>query len=267
MKQLNVTLSHLREVFERLPDMWATELAIVDRIEKMEWRGKRAGREKVLDIYQLGIDFGAEFAFTALRVSDPQPLADQIARFICIDIATAGLKAHPNFFRAYPEQWQENLRNFIARGGDLMEWESWCQRIRSDNRFSEVGNRLADRVVAAVCGRQNHPDIEEGGLEGLIDAVDELAWLYVQADARYTSARRIANLAAALETRWQSGTRLEFEFIDEIEAAMEELEEQLTPEHEQRALGVAWASLVLHTRGETIRPIAPIPAQDENDQG
>ena len=261
MKKLSVTLSHLREAFEQHADIWAHELEICNRIEKRKWKTKEVGTEMVVDVHQLGLDFGAEFAFNVLRFSDPKPLADQIARFICIDIAAAGLRTHPHMASLFPEKWEETLYGFIARGGDLVEMEGWCSVIQENFRYGDVSRRLSSRIVAVVCGRQDTPDIEEGGLDGLIDAVDDLAWLLMRADARYTSASRIATLAHGMEARWQNGTRLDFEFADEIDEAMEKLEEELIAEHEPRALGVAWASWVRHTRGEIIRPVAPIPAE------
>lgn len=270
-KQLNVTAAQLREAFERYPEMWVKELVIVNRLEQLAWISQQGGRKKLpeqtFDIYQLGLDFGADFALTALRFSQPKALANQIAQYICLDVAKAGLSAHPIYRHRFNDKWHEQLREFIGRGGDLEQWSEWCHLVITSSHGDPVFVRISDRVIAALCGRGGYPDIEEGGLDGLIDAVDDLAWLLVRADARYTAARRIADLAGDLETRWQNGTRLEFEFIDEIDAAMETLEDQLMPEYEQRALGVAWAALVLHTRGEAIRPVAPTPALDENEQG
>lgn len=271
MKQLNVTTAQLREAFECYPEMWVKELAIVNRLEQMTWRSQQGGRKKLpaqtFDIYQLGLDFGADFALNALRISQPKALANQIAQYICLDVARAGLNAHPIYCHRFNDNWHEQLREFIGRGGDVTVWDDWCQLVITASHGDPVFERITGRVIAALCGHGDYPDVEEGGLDGLLDAVDDLAWLLVHADARYTAAKRIADLALNLERRWQNGTRLEFEFIDEIDAAMETLEEQLTPEHEQRALGVAWAALVLHTRGEAIRPVAPMPAMAEDSQG
>lgn len=265
MKQLSVTVAALRAAFEENPEVWQPELAIIDRIEKMEWRGKRAGRMKVLDIHQLGLDFGAGFAMTALRFADPRPLANQIARFLCLDVAGAALRAHPGLNLSLKDGWQETLRDFIAGNGDLTTWEGWCQAVRREGeRRGEVAERIAGRITAAVCGRGDFADIYNGGLDGLLDAVDDLQLIFMRGDERYTAARRIADLANEIEARWQAGTRLKFAFAGAIDDAMEALEDQLLPDHEYRALGVVWAAFVWHTRGESIPPRPPKPALAES---
>lgn len=270
MMHLTVTLQRLRDAVA--DSHWVDEAkkAIIDQIEKMGWLAKKPSTKRELPLDKIALTFGLPFALWALRCAEPVADANRAGRLMALDMAFAALDAHPDKRGTAEIEFLTRLRNCVLSNASLEPLRASVFYlnelaniyIKSDRLDDEISWALAEIQVRALHGGDSIDpagDWSEGGLYGAENAVSDLSWLLVRADPRYANARRIAELAYAMEKRWQDGTRLDFEFSDEIVAEIDALERSLEEAHKERAWGLAWQSWNLHVKGEVTPPAVPVP--------
>jgi hypothetical protein len=260
MIDLTVTLARLKEEAESEGFFPQERRDILVEIEKAGWAAKKPRAAQGLPLAKIEKVFGLPFALWALRCAEPPEAAQRIGRLVEIDLARAGLDVSPADSHEFARDFVARLEAYVLAGADL---EAFRNNVGSLARLEDChcgkdAGRLEDEVAWVKYGLMLTPfhggdsvdpdgDFSWGGLYGVDSAVDSLGWLLVRGMPEFAAAKRVADLAEALEKRWQEGTRLDFAFFaDEIEPAIAALEKQLTPAAEALAWSIAKASWDWH---------------------
>ena len=262
MTKLSVTPKRLREEAEN-GDFCAREnLTIIEQIERIAWHAKKPRMDQAIPLEKIASAYGLPFALWALRCAEQEKTADLVGRMVALDMAKAGLDAHPETFATHYRDFLHKIEAYVLGGADLEPFRprvsemarlsnTYSSRGWPDSLSNEIEWLLLGLLTRSFFGEADCVDPEgDFSLSGLYCApiaVDDLAFLLIRATPEFKSAKRVAEMAKNIEHRWQEGTRLEFSFYgDEIEQAIDALDTKLAPAAEELAWSTAKASWEKH---------------------